>query len=97
VLRPLRLLPECLALELEKLGGAALPDHLAVALDFFRCVLGPGARGERGRRYKCKRLSATAGSVVFDSPWVSRPLSSVFSPFAPPFRRKENTGLREMA
>src|SRR5205085_10050816 len=56
VLRPLRLLPECFAFQLEELRRTAFRDHLAVALDLFRGVLGRGARGRStnggGRGYK---------------------------------------------
>src|SRR5437763_5929806 len=52
VLRPLRFLPERLAVELEELRGAALRDHLAIALDLFGRVLGPGTCRDRGRSYR---------------------------------------------
>src|SRR5207237_10052555 len=88
-----------LALELEELRRAALGDHLAVALDFLGGVLRPRragrstAHGERRRR--CNGSHATAASVLLVSPWLSSQLTSILSPFAPPLRRNENTGLRD--
>src|SRR3954468_24060874 len=98
VLRPLRLLPECLALDLEELRRAALGDHLPVALDLACSVLRRHRRGARQRQQgeRCQS-HATAASVLFDSPWLSSQLTSILSPLAPPFSRKENTGLRDTA
>src|SRR5438034_5559660 len=101
VLRALRFFPERLALELEELGRAAFGDHLAVALDFLGAVLRLGharrstAHGER--RAECNASHATAASVLLLSPWLSSQLTSILSPFAPPLRRNENTGLRDTA
>src|SRR5205809_936162 len=85
VLRSLRLFPERLAFELEELGGTALGDHLAVALDLLRRVLGESGARQRERGNEGKRSHATAVSVLFDSPWLSSQLTSILSPLAPPF------------
>src|SRR3954462_3555611 len=97
VLRPLGLFPERLALQLEELGGAALGDHLPIALDLAGAVLCLRQRRARRRGGEGREPHATAASVLFDSPWLSSQLTSILSPLAPPFSRKENTGLRDTA
>src|SRR3989449_2712552 len=47
--RSLRFLPQLLALQLEQLHGAALGDHLLVALDLLFCVLCEERSTERSR------------------------------------------------
>src|SRR5437016_2673678 len=79
------------ALELEELRRAALGDHLAVALDLLGAVLCLGGAGRSTahgkRRPQCDESHAIAASVLLVSPWLSSQLTSILSPFAPPFRR----------
>src|SRR5439155_19748303 len=93
LVRALRFLPRLLALQLEQLHGAALGDHLLVALDLLFCVLCEDRSTERSTDCcaKPKKLShATAVSVWLVSPWLSIQLTSIRSPLAPPLRWKVN-------
>src|SRR5207237_5048406 len=70
---------------------------LAVALDLACAVLCLRRRRARRQSGEGREPHATAASVLFDSPWLSSQLTSILSPLAPPFRRNENTGLRDTA
>src|SRR3954471_9193728 len=99
--RTVGLFPKLLASHFEELHRTALGDHPLVALDFLLgvlracCAAGEGGGRCNGECCEYPPHQAIAVSVRLDSPTLSTQLTSTLSPFAPPFTRNVNTGLRE--